>query len=188
MLDYGSLSDFELTDLLKEGDAAAYTVIYNRYFEELFIHAANRLNDKEEAQDVIHELFVTIWNKRQSLFIKSDLAAYLYTSVRNRILDVIAHRHVESKYIDSLQGFLDHGYCITDHLVRERQLAALIQKGISELPLKMREVFELSRNHSMSHKEIAVQLNISEQTVRKQVNNALKILRGKLGAMVFISI
>lgn len=47
MLDYGSLSDFELTDLLKEGDAAAYTVIYNRYFEELFIHAANRLNDKE---------------------------------------------------------------------------------------------------------------------------------------------
>ncbi|TCD04025.1 RNA polymerase sigma-70 factor [Pedobacter psychroterrae] len=188
MLDYGSLSDFELTDLLKEGDAAAYTVIYNRYFGELFIHASNRLNDKEEAQDVIHELFVTIWNKKQDLLVKSDLAAYLYTSVRNRILDIIAHRQVESKYINSLQGFLDQGYCITDHLVRERQLAELIQKGVSELPLKMREVFELSRKHCMSHKEIAVQLNISEQTVRKQVNNALKILRGKLGIMVFICI
>jgi RNA polymerase sigma factor (sigma-70 family) len=100
---------------------------------------------------------------------------------------VIAHQQVESKYVSSLQRFLEEGYCVTDHQVRERQLAALIEKGISELPPKMREVFELSRKQAMSHKEIAEQLNLSEQTVRTQVKNALRILRLKLGMMLFVS-
>jgi RNA polymerase sigma-70 factor (ECF subfamily) len=186
MLAYGSFSDSELLTLLREGDASAYTVIYNRYFEELYIHACQRLHDRDEAQDVIHELFAALWNKKETLEIKSSLAAYLYTSVRNRIMDVIAHQQVETKYVSSLQNFIETGYCITDHQVRERQLTALIEKGISELPPKMREVFELSRKHVMSHKEIAIQLNLSEQTVRKQVNNALKILRLKLGMMLFL--
>lgn len=184
---YGALSDLELTDLLKQGDANAYTVIYNRYFDELYLHAYNRLRDKEDAQDVIHELFAGLWNKRDSLYIKSSLGAYLYTSVRNRIMDVISHQQVENKYVSSLQNFIQSGYCVTDHKVREQMLNALIEKGIAELPPKMREVFELSRKHIMSHKEIAEQLNISEQTVRKQVNNALKILRSKLGMTLFLS-
>lgn len=184
---YGSLSDLELTDLLQGGDANAYTVIYNRYFDELYLHAYNRLRDKEEAQDVIHELFAGLWNKREDLRIKSSLAAYLYTAVRNRVMDVIAHQQVETKYVSSLQNFIEQGYCITDHQVRERQLAGLIEKGIADLPPKMKEVFELSRKHIMSHKEIASQLNLSEQTVRKQINNALKILRAKLGMMLFLS-
>lgn len=188
MLTYHTLSDVDLVQLVKQGDAAAYTVIYNRYFEELYVHAHNRLRDKEEAQDVLHELFASIWNKRSELKIKSSLAAYLYTAVRNRVMDVISHQQVETKYVSSLQHFLDHGYCVTDHQVRERQLAALIEKGIADLPPKMREVFELSRKHEMSHKEIAAQLNLSEQTVRTQVKNALKILRLKLGMMLFLSL
>jgi RNA polymerase sigma-70 factor (family 1) len=187
MLAYGSLSDLELTDLLRAGDASAYTVIYNRYFDELYLHAYNRLRDKEEAQDVIHELFAGLWNKKENLMVKSSLAAYLYTAVRNRILDVISHQQVETRYVSSLQNFIEEGYCITDYQIRERQLAVLIEKGISELPPKMREVFELSRKQVMSHKEIAAQLNLSEQTVRKQVNNALKILRVKLGMMLFLT-
>lgn len=188
MLTDSSFSDVELTTLLKAGDASAYTVIYNRYFDELYIHAYNRLRDKEEAQDVLHELFAGLWNKRADLMIRSNLAAYLYTAVRNRIMDVIAHQQVESKYVNSLQNFITEGYCVTDHQVRERQLSALIEKGISGLPEKMREVFELSRKQGLSHKEIAVQLNLSEQTVRKQVNNALKIMRLKLGLMLFLMV
>ncbi|WP_316822255.1 RNA polymerase sigma-70 factor [Pedobacter gandavensis] len=188
MLADTALSDVELISLLKQGNAAAYTVVYNRYFEELYLHAYNRLRDKEEAQDLLHELFATIWNKRAELQIKSSLAAYLYTAVRNRVMDVIAHQQVETKYISSLQYFMSHGYCVTDHQVRERQLAALIEKGIKDLPPKMREIFELSRKHEMSHKEIAVQLNLSEQTVRTQVKNALKILRVRLGMMLVLSL
>lgn len=188
MFDYGSLSDFELTDLLREDDAAAFTVIYNRHFNVLYVHAYARLRDKDDAQDVIHELFAQLWNKRKELSVKTSLSAYLYTAVRNKILDVISHHQVESKYVTSLQSFIDEGDCITDHLVRERQLTGIIEKGIADLPPKMREVFELSRKEQMSHKQIAAQLNLSEQTVRKQVNNALRILRLKLGLMLFVGL
>jgi RNA polymerase sigma-70 factor (ECF subfamily) len=187
MFSYGALSDVELTELLKSGDAAAYTVIYNRYFDVLYIHAYRKLNHKEEAQDVIHELFTQLWTKRETIEIKSNLTSYLYSAVRNKILDLISHQHVESKYMSSLQNYIVHGACVTDHAIREKQLAALIEKGIADLPPKMKEVFELSRKQKLSHKEIAEKLNLSEQTVKKQVNNALKILRVKLGTMLFLS-
>jgi RNA polymerase sigma-70 factor (family 1) len=187
-MEYSTLSDADLIILLKSDDAMAYTVIYNRYFDSLYLHACNKLKDKEEAQDVIHELFTHLWNKRNELLIKSNLSSYLYISVRNRILDLISHQQVESKYVNSLQNFINEGHCITDHLIREKQLANLIEKGISNLPTKMREVFELSRKEKLSHKEIAAQLNLSEQTVKKQINNALKILRIKLGTMLFLSL
>ncbi|MEJ2882714.1 RNA polymerase sigma factor [Pedobacter sp. GR22-6] len=188
MLAYSSLSDFELTDLLRKDDASAFTVIYNRHFDALYLHAYKRLQDRDEAQDVIHELFAQLWNKRKDFHVRSSLSAYLATAVRNKILDVISHQEVESKYVSSLQGFLDEGHCITDHRVRERQMQELIEQGIADLPPKMREVFELSRKHQLSHKQIAEQLNLSEQTVRKQVNNALKILRVKLGLMLFVGL
>ncbi len=187
MFSYSALSDGDLAVLLKNGDASAYTVIYNRYFDALYIHAYRRLNHKEEAQDIIHELFAQLWTKRALIDIKSNLASYLYSAVRNKILDLISHQQVESKYMSSLQNFMTQGSCLTDHRIREKQLAALIERGIADLPLKMREVFELSRKHKLTHKEIADKLNLSEQTVKKQVNNALKILRLKLGTMLFIS-
>ncbi|WP_113639194.1 RNA polymerase sigma factor [Nubsella zeaxanthinifaciens] len=186
MLSYSSFSDVELLELLKSEDTAAYTVIYNRYFHPLFIHALQKLNDKEEAQDIVHELFAQLWNKRSDIQIHTNLAAYLYSSIRNKILDHISKKQVRDKYVDSLQGFLNSDYNITDHRIREKQLAALIEKGIGQLPSKMREIFELSRKKSLSHKQIAAQLNLSEQTVKKQVNNALRILRTKLGTMLFL--
>lgn len=181
-------SDSELIALLKGGDALAYTIIYNKYFDILYIHAYQKIRDKEEAEDILHELFAQLWNKRETLQIDSNLSGYLYTAVRNKVLDLIAHQQVENKYINSLQGYLDTGYCITDHRIRERQLAQFIESGISSLPSKMREVFDLSRKHKLTHKEIALRLNLSEETVKKQIKNALKLLRVKLGTMLFISL
>jgi len=187
MPSYSSFSDAELAELLKIGDSAAYTIIYNRYFHTLYVHAFRKLNDKQEAQDVVHELFAQLWNKRATLEIRSNLVGYLYAGIRNKILDLISHEQVKSKYIDSLQGFLETNYNVTDHSIREKQLTELIDKGIADLPIKMREVFELSRKQSLSHKQIAILLNLSEQTVKKQINNALRILRSKIGTMLFLS-
>jgi len=187
-MSYSSFSDVELAELLKTDDSAAYTVIYNRYFHTLYVHAFQKLNDKQEAQDVVHELFAQLWNKRKALNINANLMGYLYSGVRNKILDQISRQKVRDKYINSLQGFLESNYSVTDHRIREKQLTELIDKGIADLPDKMREIFELSRKKSLSHKQIAVQLNLSEQTVKKQVNNALRILRTKLGTMLFLSL
>lgn len=182
---YKQLDDQELVAFIKNDDQQAYAEIYQRYFRVLFIHAYKKLQDKEEARDLIQELFVTLWTKRESLLLNTSFVAYLYTAARNRILDHYSHKNVQSRYIDSLQKFIDVEPVETDHHVREKELLEAIDKEIQALPPKMREIFELSRKYHLSHKEIAEQLHISEQTVSKQVSNALKTLRSKLGPALF---
>lgn len=186
MLNYETISDNELAELLRSGDRAAFTEIYNRYKWLLHTHAYKWMQDREEAKDIIHELFAALWTKRESLSFPDNLSAYLYTAVRNRIFNVISHQKVASQYLNSLQAFIDEDQAAADHLVREKQMTLLIEKEIAALPAKMRAVFELSRKEQLSHKEIAEQLAISEQTVRKHVQHALKILRVKLGLVVFL--
>lgn len=186
MDDYRILTDQKLITLLNRGDRAAFTEIYERYKGPLYVHAFNLLRDREEVKDILQQIFSLLWTGRNELEIHSHLSGYLYTAVRNTIFKVIAHKQVASKYINSLADFGTSGECITDHLARERQLLAIIEKEIAELPEKMREIFELSRKQGLSHKEIALQLDLSEKTVRNQINNSLKILRVKLGIVVYL--
>ena len=186
MFPIGSITDTELVSLLQEGNKEAYEEIYHRFKGVLYIHAFRMLQDQEEAKDVVHEIFSRIWTKRGQLNFTIGLSAYLYTSVRNLILDQIAHRKVESDYLSSLQAFIRADDYITDHLIREKELVAMIDREIAALPPKMREIFELSRKANLTHRQIAEQLGISEKTVKKQVNNALKTLRLKLGIYTYI--
>jgi len=180
---YSNLNDQELISLLKEGDEVAYTEIYNRYKRLLQNHACKKLGDFEEVKDVLQELFVNLWTKRAEIPETTNLSGYLYTAVRNRIFNILSHKQVVSKYVQSLQTFINEESYITDHLVREKEFSLLIQKEIDTLPIKMKQVFELSRKSGLSHKEIANQLSISEQTVSKQITNALRILKVKLGVL-----
>jgi len=182
-----NIDDHTLFDLVKaEANVDAFKEIYDRYFDALFIHAMKRLRDKEEAQDVVQDVFTILWTKKDGISLTDSLPAYLFTAVRNRILNVISHKHVESSYIQSIQEFVNQEICQTDHLLRENDLANLIEKEISSLPLRMQEIFILSRKEHRSHKEIAKELHLSEQTVKKQVQNALKILRVKLTSIMMI--
>ena len=177
---YSTIHDEVLFSLMKADEGDAFKEIYERYFDSLFLHAYRKLNSKEEARDVVQETFAVLWDKRDRIYLTGSLSGYLFAAVRNRILNIIAHRQVESLYVSSLQKFLEEGTCQTDYLVRSNQLNSLIEKEMAELPAKMKEIFALSRHDHLSHSEIAGHLNLSEQTVKKQVTNALKILKTKL--------
>ncbi|ACU04848.1 RNA polymerase sigma factor [Pedobacter heparinus] len=183
---YSRFSDTELADLLKSGDRTAFTEIFNRYNSLLYIHAFKKFNNKEEARDAVQEAFAMIWAKRETLMVKSNLVGYLYTCVQHKILDQISRNKTARNYLASLQNFIDEVKEGTDDLIRLKQLSAIIDQEINALPNKMREIFELSRKKNLSHKEIAAKLNISEETVKSQVKNALKILRVKLGLFVYL--
>ena len=187
MADYKTISDSELLSLLKASDHAAYTEIYHRYFYLIFTHAYKKLRDEEQAKDIVQDVFATLWFKRELNLPTSNLAGYLYTAVRNKIFDLFAHQQVQSKYIDSLDAFLTtHSSVSTDHLIRENQLKAYIDKEIQALTPKMRLMFELSRKENLSHKEIAEKLGTTENNVSTQITTALRILRTKLGLLAFI--
>jgi len=173
-------SDLELLSRVREGDESAFEAIYKRYYSLLYIHACKLLKESGEAEDCVQEVFSGLWQKAGQLEISVSLSSYLYTSIRNRVLNRIEHKRVKDAYLFSMQRFMKEGVSITDEELRVRELTALIEREIAALPEKMREVFELSRREELSHKEIAEKLNISDKTVKKQVSNALKILRGRL--------
>jgi len=180
------LTDFELFDLLKADDREAFAEIYNRYKFILHNHAYKKIGNREEAKDIVQDVFSDLWTKRAFINLHSTLSGYLYTSLKNDILNLFAHQEVKEKYIVSMEAFSRTGNVLTDYRIREKQFSELIENEILALPTKMRKVFELSRKSHLNHKDIAEQLDISEKTVDRQISNALKILRTKLGLLGFL--
>jgi len=187
MASYSKINDNELLQLLRESDHAAYTEIYTRYFYLLYTHAYKKLRDEDQAKDLIQDLFATLWFKREIDLPSHNLTGYLFTAVRNKIFDLFAHQQVASKYIDSLKDYLNiHASTPTDHLVRENQLKAYIEKEIQALPPKMKRIFEMSRKENLSHKEIAEKTGTTENNISTQITSALRILRTKLSVITFL--
>ncbi|MGJ1433538.1 RNA polymerase sigma factor [Sphingobacterium spiritivorum] len=181
---YSTYADQELMLLLKQGNHAAFTEIYNRYAVVLYLHARHMLGQDEEARDVIQELFVGIWNKYDMLDFDLQLRAYLYRSVRNMILNIIRHEKVKENYLTELETFATTEPVETDELIRYKELKRLIEKEIERMPKKMKIIFQMSRNQNLSHAEIAEQLGISKTTVKKQVSNAISQLKKKFNSSI----
>lgn len=184
---YQNLSDNELIVFLREGDAGAYTEIYNRYFQLMYVFAYKKLRDEELAKDFVQELFTDVWRQRSGLRSESNFAAFLYISLRNKLFKYFAHQKVEGRFVDYLARSFTQGSAESaDVLIREKQLGAYIERQIQGLPKKMKLIFELSRKQYLTHREIAIELNTSEHNVSKQITNALKILKMKVGRVVLL--
>lgn len=179
---YDKYSDDDLISLLGHDDIAAFTAIHSRYYGVLYQHAYKRLPDRDAIKDILQELFIHLWDQRSSIEIECSLQAYLCTAVRNKVLNVFKHEKVKSNYITSFMHFQETCKSTTDEELRNKELIAMVNAEVSALPPKMRHIFELSRDANLSHKEIAEKLEISPLTVRKQVNNSLKILRVRLAS------
>lgn len=178
------LSDKELIALVLKKDEQAFGLLYERYFPLLFIYANKIIADEELVKDILQDVFVSLWSKTP-LEINTSFSAYIYAAVRFQLFDYIDKQKVRKGYADSLQHFLDQGEYSTDNYLLEKELQQQIEKEIMNLPPKMREIFILSRQEEKSYEEIARQSNISLNTVRKQVSNALKIMRSKFTSIFF---
>ena len=178
----GTLSDRELVALLTKSDEGAYAQIYQRYWGVLYRYARRILQNDEEPADIIQDIFVMLWSKRETLELRHSLSAFLYAAVRNHILKAMAHGKVKEKYLTSLAQYFNEGAWTADEGLREQEMAERIEAEIAQLPPKMREVFLLSKKHYLSDKAIAEQLGISAHTVKSQLGNATRALKVKFGA------
>ncbi|WP_257668946.1 RNA polymerase sigma-70 factor [Parapedobacter tibetensis] len=170
--------------MIRNKDHAAFKAVYDRYWELLYRHAMRMIGDEEEVKDIIQEVFLSLWNKAPQLELHTSLSAYLYTAVRNRVLNLIEKNQTRNSYRTYLEASSSAYHCITEDDVRAKELQRLIEAEVNNLPAKMRVVFQLSREEDQSYKQIAHKLEISEKTVKKQVSNALKVLRMKLGSLL----
>lgn len=177
---YSEFTDSELVLLLKEKDHEAFAEIYNRYAVLMFYKVNQMLRDEEPSKDLVQDLFVSLWDKPELVQEDNNLSGYLYIAVRNRVLKFIQRNKLKNDHISSLAAYASEVSMETIQDIDERELKNIVQREIDNLPAKMKIIFEMSRKDNLSHAEIAEKLGLSDQTVKKQVNNALKILRTKL--------
>ena len=186
MTDYTSYSDIEWADLVRSADDRAFKEIYDRYNKLLYLFAYNKLRNKEEAKDVVQDVFAWLLNNRTRFAINSSVSSFLYKSVLNKIFDIFRHQSVIRNYIEQGDHYIDIDSTETDYLIREKDIAQMIRQEIDAMPQKMKEVYLLRFEQYLSAKEIAEQLNISENTVNTHLKRAAKKLRDNLGMLIYV--
>ena len=176
--DYKNLTDTELFLLLKQDDQNAFDEMYERYFISLLNAAYKRLQSKEDALEIVQDLFVQLYFKRRQIDHTHNVGGYLQTMLKNKIIDRFREQLVRKKHIYQLQQMKpeiepEAPEATMDVKMLEQKIHAVIE----QLPDKCREVFLLSRFDHLSHQAIADKLNISVSTVEKHIVKALKIVR-----------
>lgn len=180
------LKDKKLIDRIRAGDADAFEILFNRYWEPLFAAAMHRLQSRDLSQDILQELFVDLWEKRDSLRVQSNVKGYLFTALKNRIINKIKSEAVREKYEKMVIEFYETNELATDQQFSEKALLEAVKKQTKKLPDRRREVFEMSRFDQLSHKEISEKLNISPKTVENHINHALKTIRPQLRKIISV--
>src|SRR5690606_10035190 len=131
--------------LMKEDSRAAFMQLYDRYSGVLLAYAMRITHADDEAEDLVQDVFVSLWDKRHTLRLQGGFATYLYTAVRYRFFDLVDKRRVRSDYLGKLAHFMGDDQLQADHRVLERELVALVEVAVASLPDTMRRIFELSR-------------------------------------------
>lgn len=168
-----------IEDLLKGRDRA-FDKLYHLYWEDLFSYVVRILDNEEDAEDIVQDVFITLWNMRHEACRVRSLRAYLLVMAKNKALKHIVKSSNYQSCIDSLANYARR---YEDSLEKEYialELGHIVDSEISNLPEGMQNVFRLSRREELSYQEIAGRLDITDHTVRKQISRALKILRVKL--------
>jgi len=160
-------------------DLKQFESLYKTYHAGLVNFAYFYLKNEQEAIELVQELFISIWEKRETSALVDNPKAYLMTSVKNRCYNKLTRNKDTTRSIDTL-GDIFISANDTSETLETKQTEQHILNTIEKLPEKCKEIFILSRFEQMSYKEIATHLNLSVKTVENQISNALKFLRKEL--------
>lgn len=177
-------SDEDLLVRFIKGDELAFKLIFERYSSEMYLSAYNLFRDKATCEDMIQEIFIDLWNKKEQLNIKK-LKPFLYGCVRNKVLMAIRSKK-KSVSIEEVEHLC--AIYTADMPVEVKELKDMITAKIEVLPERCKEIFYLSREENLSNKEIADKLNISIKTVENQMTIALRRIRSSMAEFLVLLI
>jgi RNA polymerase sigma-70 factor (ECF subfamily) len=184
---YSDLNDAALVKRLNEHDNAAFAEIYERYWYVLYRHARLMLKDGELARDIVQDVFTALLTSKAENHPNTSLKSFLYSSLKNRVYNMIRREKIEAKYLDFLRTYIHQNSFIADRLILEKELNEQFEAEISALPPKMRTVFELCHKNELTVEEIAEAIAGNKHTIKKQIQDALKKLRNKLSPHFILS-
>lgn len=166
-------------EAIRRGDESVFDAVFRKYYEPLCRYAAKFVDgDLDEAEDIVQQCFVKLWEKHAVLDITWSVKSYLYKTVHNICLNRLRHEQTKNKYQQFNAGQLEKNHSYQDESSPE--LNARLQEALGDLPPQCRHIFELSRFEELKYREIAETLNISIKTVETQMGKALRVMRLRL--------
>jgi RNA polymerase sigma-70 factor (ECF subfamily) len=181
-------SNTTLVKLLRQGDIVAFDAIYHKYSHKLQRFVLRYVKQGEDAEGIVQEVFIKIWESRKKIDMYQSFEGFIFTIAYNSTISLLRKRMSETKsreYIKSLQQ-PETAETVIDEL-QYKEIQTRLQTLLSDLTPRQREIYKLSREEGLSHKEIADKLNLSESTVNNHLVNVLKYLKSHLDKGMIIS-
>jgi len=181
---YESYEDKQLLELITRGNQSAFTVLYHRFWEDMYQSAFYVTRNEEISMDVVQEIFVWLWENR-NLWNITHPKSYLRTAVKYKIANVIRNKKLRTAAFERWQEMNDKFQVSVSSEMEVQELQRVIFDFTGQLPPRCQEIFRLSRYEHLTNREIAKKLDISEKTVENQITIALRRLRRHLGRLAF---
>ncbi len=170
------LTDTELLQRIQQDDVQAFEALYLRLWESLFVFAMKRLGTESDAEDVVQEVFASLWARRHSLQVRDTFEGYLYSAVKYKVINRIAAMMQHPEKLEYVRESLLPAVNNASEGLLSKELQHILSQGVQSLPAKMREIYLLYIEQHRSVTDISHLLSLSEQTVRNQ----LGLARGRL--------
>jgi RNA polymerase sigma-70 factor (ECF subfamily) len=162
---------------LKNGDLKAFDQLYAHFHMKVFQLAMRFLPYKEDAEEIVQNVFIAIWNNREDIDERRNVDAYILTIARHNIYNALRKAVYRQGYFDYLHHHTDDHSYVTEEVVMYNELDHLMHKFLNDLPPKRREIFRLFREEGLSYKEISQRLSITASTVNSQLTKAIDYIR-----------
>lgn len=176
------LEDIILFTRIREGDIKAFETLFRKYYSPLVFYSKSITSNSQAAEDIIQDLFYTLWKERAKITIFKSVKNYLYVAIRNRSLQYLQKEGRGLLYRDEnkLTQEREHREIDASQSLEYKELEQLIQKIMATMPTRRAHIFKMHRLQNMKYKEIAKELSISEKTVEAEITKALKKLRKEI--------
>ena len=169
--------DSDIIRLIQEGNKKAFQKVFEEYSPKIYHFSLSYLNNVVDAEELVQDVFLKLWDKRETLDHSKNLKAYIYKIAINTIYDVIRRRNVENAFKDFANSSYETSSNNTWHTIIYEEMQEKLDLLISQFPEQRRKIYKLSKEKGLSNDEIALKLKISKRTVENQLYRAISLLK-----------
>jgi RNA polymerase sigma-70 factor (ECF subfamily) len=183
-----NVTDQQLWNLIRQGDESAYKQLYFRHFDVLFAAIIQRVGDRQDAEDIVQDVFLTLWEKRQEIQLREKLFSYLYSIMRFKVIRYLKQKNLSERHLTALQLLAEEAPYEAAAPLEKDERAVLLEQTSGQLEGQLRKVYTLKYDAGMSISDIADHLELSPNTVKNHLKAIHKLFRqaaGKLSSVLF---
>jgi len=174
------VDEIHLLERIRAGDSDAFDAVFRANYAALVGSAERILGRRDVAEEIVQDVMLELWRRRETLAVEDSLRGYLFRATRNRSLNHLRHGAIEKRAEPELAANRAESGSSAHAALVEEEIEVAVKRAVADLPARCREVFELSRMHGLRYSEIATTLGISVKTVEAQMGKALRLLRERL--------